>query len=226
MKRIVCLMLVLVLVGSAVMPAMAAHNRSINVCPVCSGAKIEKVFEDSSVVIYKIEDGGKTYLIRDIKTGKNSGKIQIAELPDDLGYLTNSINFKRIQPKVSWSDIVVRYEVFLDEIGDCNVYSGKKHHYAGVTFELTERAGSYSEIVLSAILCTLIGKNPYVGLVCSIAVGILLYEYPHEKIYTIGSWDYDIWRVPMHADGVGLGWHTPVNNMIPVSIFPRHPLTW
>ena len=35
-----------------------------------------------------------------------------------------------------------------------------------------------------------------------------------DFIFTIGRWDYDGWLGKMQKDGVGTGWHTPVNGMV------------
>lgn len=155
--------------------------------------------------------------------------MQIAVLTQNSKTLANVKSIQELR-KLSWQDIIKKYEVFLDTLGECGD-SGKYHHYAGITFELGGAAGTIENAVLSWAICTLIGtlitKYPRLtGLACAVVVALILYYYPAEKTFTVGAWDYDFWVFHMSADGVGKGWHTPVSKMIPIQTYPFHRLTW
>ena len=238
-------LLVLVMLGSVVSPALAAtiDNKTEKYCNNCKVdnqliKKAKLVLNKNGLKIYKSEYNGKTYLLKitesKTKDGRIVGKVQIAIVPDKLKVKVQNVkpnvNVESIQALFSWEDIIKRYEVFLDTLDECGD-SGKYHHYAGVTFELGGAAGAIEDAVLSWAICTLIGtlitKYPTLtGLACAVVVALILYYYPTEKTFTVGAWDYDFWIFHMSADGVGKGWHTPVSKMIPIQTYPFHRLTW
>ena len=189
-----------------------------------------------NIKIYKSEYKGKIYLLKITEerssNGRTVGKVQIAILPHDKQKLVSVKSIQELQ-KLSWKDIIKKYELFVDTLDECG-NSGKYHHYIGVTFELGGAAGTIEDAILSWAVCTLIGflasKHPVastiISLGCSIAVALWMHYYPTEKKFTIGAWDYDWWIFHMSADGVGLGWHTPVSKMIRFATYPYHRLTW
>jgi hypothetical protein len=242
-RQLIGVLLVLVMLSSVVSPALAIDtNESKNsICKICKlnnplSKNTKLLVSQENLKIYKAEYKGKIYLLKIIEEKTNNGrivgKVQIAILPQDRQKITNIKSIQGLQ-KLSWQDIIKKYEMFVDTLDECGD-SGKHHHYVGVTFELGEAGGVIEDTVLSWAICTLIGflasKHPVVsvivGLGCSIAVALWIHYHPTEKKFTIGAWDYDWWIFHMSADGIGVGWHTPVSKMIPLQTYPYHRLTW
>jgi len=130
---------------------------------------------------------------------------------------------------------VVRIEAFCKDLDTCFYGGGQAHHhFVGASFELEEKAGQFGEMTLATIVCTAISvavgafSGPggvAAGFVCSLAAGTILIYWEHEKIYTVGVYDYDIGPLLRHRRGVALGWHN--TNVIPVgNDLPLHLVTW
>jgi hypothetical protein len=168
-----------------------------------------------------------TYLIRIneniAENGSVIGNVQYVSLPEKKADITaNDITQSEVD-SLAWNDIVVRYEIFTDSLDSC--WYGT-HHYVGITFELEDRAGAWSEGVLMVVLCTLITKHPAIGIECGIAAVTIGVYWPHEKIFTMGSYDYHYAYLPWSADGIAMGWHSSASDLLKTLVMPGHRYTW
>lgn len=193
-------------------------------CEACNGMLL---VERNGYAIYKTKVDKDTYLIRIneyiAENGSVSGNVQYVSLPAKKADITaNDITQSEVDT-LAWNDILVRYEIFTDSLDSCLLGT---HHYLGITFELEDRAGAWSEAVLMAVLCTLLTKHPGIGLGCGIAAATIGIYWEHEKIFTMGSYDYDYAYLPWSADGIALGWHSSASDLLKTFIMPGHRYTW
>jgi len=193
-------------------------------CEACNGTLL---VERNGYAIYKTKVDKDAYLIRINENiadnGSISGNVQYVSLPAKKADITaNDITQSEVDA-LAWNDIVVRYEIFTDSLDSCLLGT---HHYVGITFELEDKAGAWSEGVLLVVLCTLLTKHPAIGLGCGIAAVTIGVYWEHEKIFTMGSYDYHYVYLPWSADGVAIGWHSSSSDLLKTFIMPGHRFTW